>query len=974
MPGAHDGKVSTDSATAQLVLTPHGRLLLTDAAGADSDGGVSSRLPANPQAGPAETERLHKAFETSSACGLLALGGLSTNSALSPSCSWWRDFAHVYFTRLCHTPGLDGGSPPVEGKIPLGWGALPPPGENELAGRVSHAPPMRGLEYLNATTLTSLWTEMDALARQEMTAFKGGAAAWLHAQNPAWSLLGRVTFHLAENKRDETHPFAFLATYTHRLSAQAKAQHLPLGNALKEYAGARDKPALLKLLTPVQKAAERSTLIRELVDANDIFCPLAWNARQAYRFLQEVPVLEESGLTVRIPDWWNAQKPPRPRVQVRIGDAATTSMNAGAMLDFSVGITLDGEKLSAEEWRQLLVSTENLVPLKGKWVEVDQQKLKEALAHWKKVEKLSAEGISFFEGMRLLSGAGIALGDQEAAESTQHTAWSDFVAGGWLEKTLAGLRDPSQADYPWDREEGLSADLRPYQRTGASWLWFMNGLGLGACLADDMGLGKTLQVLALLVRLKNASKIPHPSPSQGCPTSGRGIFPSNEKDEVEQGPSLLVVPASLMANWRAEAARFASRLNIRFAHPAESTPEEMKKLAESSPKKLPDADLVVTTYSMAPRLPWLKNLTWRLIILDEAQAIKNAGARQSRAVKELRARGRIVLTGTPVENRLSDLWSIFDFLNPGLMGSAAEFARYVKRLQQSDPTDYGPLRTLVRPYILRRLKTDKTIIHDLPEKTELRAFCGLSRRQAALYQKAVDEMAKKIEAADGIQRRGLILAYLMRFKQICNHPSQWLGDGTFSPGDSGKYGRLREICEEIGARQEKALVFTQFREMTEPLAGFLREVFGQSGLILHGGTPVKERRHLVETFQREDGPPFFILSLKAGGTGLNLTQASHVIHFDRWWNPAVENQATDRAYRIGQQKNVLAHKFVCRGTVEEKIDKLIEEKKSMAEQLLSDEGVALLTEMKDDELLKFVSLDIGAALGDDSRKRMKDEI
>jgi len=866
----------------------------------------------------------------------MALGNLPPAAEWSPALHWWRDFAHTYFTRLCHTPGLDTETP----------SPLPPPSEADLNERTSRAPPMRGLEYLNAAILANLWIELDGRVRQEMAAFGGGATAWLHAQNPAWSLLGRVTFHLAENKRDPTHPFAFVATYTHRLSAQARAQHLPLGEALKQYAGARDKPTLLKLLTPVQKAAERSPFVRELVDAGDVFRSLAWTVRQAHRFLQEIPAMEESGLLVRIPDWWNTRKPPRPRVQICIGDAAKTGVDAGAMLDFSVAITLDGEKLTAEEWRQLLASSEHLVPLKGRWVEVDAVQLKQALEHWKGVERMAGpNGLTFFEGMRLLSGAGIAQDDKEAAAITQYRPWSEVVNGDWLSEILSKLGDPSRADYAWDREQGLKANLRPYQQIGASWLWFMQRLGLGACLADDMGLGKTLQVLALMMRLRHET--------------------SRDGEGANRTPSLLIVPASLMANWRAEAARFTPALRIRFAHPAESTPEEFSALTERVSGTLAAADLVVTTYGMVARLPRLKEICWRLVILDEAQAIKNAGARQSRAVKEIKAAGRIVLTGTPVENRLSDLWSIFDFLNPGLLGSAADFARYTKRLRQSDPPDYGPLRALARPYILRRLKTDKSIIRDLPEKTELRAYCSLSKRQAVLYQKSVEELSRKIESTDGIQRRGLILAFLMRFKQICNHPSQWLGDDAFAPSDSGKYSRLREICDEISSRQEKTLVFTQFREMTDPLAIFLNDVFGRHGLILHGGTPVKKRRELVENFQRDDGPPFFILSLKAGGSGLNLTQASHVIHFDRWWNPAVENQATDRAYRIGQQKNVLVHKFVCRGTVEEKIDRIIEEKKSMSEQLLSDEGVALLTEMKDDELMRFVSLDIGAALGDE---------
>ncbi|MBI5545111.1 MAG: DEAD/DEAH box helicase, partial [Deltaproteobacteria bacterium] len=273
-----------------------------------------------------------------------------------------------------------------------------------------------------------------------------------------------------------------------------------------------------------------------------------------------------------------------------------------------------------------------------------------------------------------------------------------------------------------------------------------------------------------------------------------------------------------------------------------------------------------------------------------------------------------------------------------------------------------PLRNLVRPYILRRLKTDKTVISDLPEKTEMKAFCQLSRKQAALYQQAVEELARDLEGADGIKRRGVVLSFLMRFKQICNHPSQWLGDGAWAEADSGKWARLREIAEVIAAKQEKALVFTQFREVTAPLAAFLGGVFGRPGLVLHGETEVKKRKDLVKRFQEDESVPFFVLSLKAGGSGLNLTAASHVVHFDRWWNPSVENQATDRAFRIGQKKNVLVHKFVCKGTVEDKIDALIESKKQLSQNLLEGAAELNLTEMKDEELLKLVALDLGAAM------------
>ena len=377
---------------------------------------------------------------------------------------------------------------------------------------------------------------------------------------------------------------------------------------------------------------------------------------------------------------------------------------------------------------------------------------------------------------------------------------------------------------------------------------------------------------------------------------------------------------------------------------------------------LQDLDLVVTSYGSLLRIPWLMETAWNLVVLDEAQAIKNPAAKQTRAVKRLNARSRLALTGTPVENRLGDLWSIFDFINPGLLGSAKQFTGFAKRLADRTHNPYGPLRELVRPYILRRLKTDKRVISDLPEKTEVKAFCQLSRKQAVLYQDAVDELASRLSDAHGIARKGMVLSFLMRFKQICNHPSQWLGDGAWAEEESGKWARLREIAEVIAARQEKMLVFTQFREVTAPLASFLATIFGRPGLVLHGETEVKKRQQLVGRFQEDESVGFFVLSLKAGGSGLNLTAASHVVHFDRWWNPAVENQATDRAFRIGQKKNVLVHKFVCRGTVEEKIDQLIESKQSLSEGLLEGGADRVLTELKDEELLKLVRLDLQIAM------------
>lgn len=364
---------------------------------------------------------------------------------------------------------------------------------------------------------------------------------------------------------------------------------------------------------------------------------------------------------------------------------------------------------------------------------------------------------------------------------------------------------------------------------------------------------------------------------------------------------------------------------------------------------------------MLTRQPWLADIDWQLIILDEAQAIKNPSTRQSKATKKLSARSRIVLTGTPVENRLGDLWSLFDFLNPGLLGSANVFKKFVKSLQDREHNQFAPLRQLVQPYILRRLKTDRKIITDLPDKIETPCYCKLSKQQVKLYEQTVKALRATLKDADGIARRGTVLQSLMRLKQICNHPSQLTGDGDYIASESGKFLRLGEICDEIASRQEKALIFTQFREITDSLADYLATVFGRTGVILHGGTAVKKRQALVEQFQSDDGPPFFILSLKAGGTGLNLTAACHVIHFDRWWNPAVENQATDRAFRIGQKHNVLVHKFITTGTVEEKIDAMITEKQKMADEILSSGKEVNLTELPDDEILRLVSLDVTRA-------------
>ncbi len=900
---------------AELVLTPAGHLSLVEAATPNA-AALSQSL----------TNALRNAFEKSPSEGLLLLATLRHAEELPAEFAYWRRFGERYLTELCHIPEQSENL-----KEPI-----PPPRE-ELAEMAAAAPPMRGGEYLRAETMERLWTDLDAYVRGEISKSsegEGGLSAWLRKRSPLWHRVGRVCFHLAENKRDSEYPFAFLATYAPKLLDGRRVQYDPLGKALDEYAGARNKQALVNLLTPVQSASQRCAWVKALVDSGEVFHPLRWKPDEAYRFLRDTPLLEESGLLVRVPDWWS-KRPPRLRVAVSIGTAEQSHFNLKSVLDFKIDLALEGETLTKAEWEKILAGSDGLVFLKGRWVEVDREKLKAALEHWKKVEAdAGKDGVSFIEGMRLLAGA--SLGSNQAhLFDVDAAAWSEVRAGAWLEERLRELREPQTLQTALPGCE-LRATLRPYQETGVQWLRFLSKLGLGACLADDMGLGKTIQVISLLLLMKR------------------------EGGDEKSAPALLVLPASLLANWKSEMEKFAPSLTFRFAHPSGASAEDLKKAAADPQAFLSAVDVVLTTYSMVSRQHWLSTVTWGLLVLDEAQAIKNPSARQTRAVKQLKAQARIVLTGTPVENRLTDLWSIFDFLCPGLLGSVKAFGGFIERLEERKHDQYAPLRKLVSPYILRRLKTDKSIIADLPDKTEMQAFCRLTKKQAVLYEQSVQKLAEALEGADGIERRGVILAFILRFKQICNHPAQWLSGGSYAPEESGKFLRLRELCEEIAARQEKALIFTQFREMTEPLAGFLKTVFERPGLVLHGGVEVKKRKRLVDDFQREDGPPFFVLSLKAGGTGLNLTAASHVIHFDRWWNPAVENQATDRAFRIGQRKNVMVHKFVCQGTIEEKIDALIRDKTALAGEILEAGAAKLITELGDKELLDLVKLNVAA--------------
>ncbi len=882
------------------------------------------------------------AFQQSPAQGVLHLGLSELEATLPVDLGFWRDLGRLYFSKICAIPGLS----EVKNLESIG---MPLISYDETAQFIASAPPLIGGEYLSSDGVKKLWAKLHAAFGEILEASRESVGSFFAARNVPWNLVGRVCFHLVENKIDENAPFAFMATYTHQLSNQGKAQHLPLGRALQEYAGERNKTQLLQLLLPVQKGSQKSDFLKALVENGEIYHPLAWTPADAYQFLKDIPVFESSGIVVRVPNWWNSKNPRRAKVSLTVGGRSASVLGVSSLLNFSVGVTLGGEQLTEAEYETILKATSGLALIRGQWVEIDRDKLSQVLAHWKRIERSvkNEDGMSFIDGMRLLAGAsfGSARGD---AEGDDNHEWVQVQASEKLSELLEQLRDPDGNDKDSAQFDHLpiKATLRPYQKTGVRWLWLLNRLQLGGCLADDMGLGKTIQVIALLLLIKQAKK-------------------------ERQPPSLLVVPASLIANWKSELERFAPTLTFSIAHPSAGVSSGLSSgafaaSADKTRSLLGDfeaADLVITTYGYLIRLPQLIETQWNCVVIDEAQAIKNSGSRQTRAVKSLKGSQKIALTGTPVENRLSDLWSLFDFLTPGLLGNGSQFGQFVKRAEKDvTHTGYGALKNLVKPYLLRRLKTDKTIISDLPDKTEVSAYCQLSKVQTALYQQSVTELAEKIVKVQGIQRRGLVLSFLMRFKQICNHPSQWLADGRYDAADSGKFSRLGELAEEIAAKQEKVLVFTQFREMTDSLAKFLETIFGRPGLILHGNTPVKKRKELVDAFQDERGPPFFVLSLKAGGTGLNLTAASHVIHFDRWWNPAVENQATDRAFRIGQKKNVLVHKFVCQGTIEEKIDEMLLSKQALSKEVLDGSGEAILTELSNAELIQLVSLDLKSVL------------
>ena len=678
--------------------------------------------------------------------------------------------------------------------------------------------------------------------------------------------------------------------------------------ALKEYEYSNDK--LLELLSCLNKVAEASPLIGEFVDSGEMFHPIGLTANEAYALLKDYHKIEETGVIFRIPNWWK-RNASGIGMTVTLGEEKPTYMGLDTILTMTPSLTVDGVVLTREEIERLMLETEGLALVKGKWVVVDHEKLKALLDA---MENYNGE-VTLLQALR---------SDIDITGSKQEIDVGSVVTNGkWLQDLLGKVRNPEKLKKTVPPKT-FKATLRKYQREGYEWLRYMGNLGFGACLADDMGLGKTVQVLAYLEYIRRKDKNAH---------------------------VLLVVPASLLGNWDREAEKFAPDMPIGLFHGMKN--EQIREMLQSR-DGLPF--LTITTYGMVARIEEFNHIVWNVLILDEAQAIKNPGTKQTKAVKKIKSEFRIALTGTPIENELTNLWSLFDFLNKGLLGSSKEFSDFTKSLNKN-PQGYAKIRNMISPFMLRRMKTDKRIISDLPDKIENIDYISLSKKQTVLYRKYVAELAQKVNESEGIERSGIVLGALTKLKQICNHPDEYLGQETYEAKDSGKFERLREICEVIQSRRERVLVFTQFKELTPYLDDFMYSIFHRKGFVLHGGTPVKKRNEMVEAFQGEYYIPYMVISVKAGGTGLNLTNANHVVHFDRWWNPAVENQATDRAFRIGQTKKVIVHKLVCKGTIEEKIDAMIHDKTKLANDVVGDSGESWITKMSNEELMNVLRLD-----------------
>ena len=790
--------------------------------------------------------------------------------------------------------------------------ALTPPGP--VPGRTIHD------RWIAALRSQDGAVEADA---SEIAGLQTAIADWSRPIVSASAFPFRLAFRLEEPAEGEEWTIRYLLQGQEDPSLLLSAGLLWNGDR----GGAAEEKQVLRTLVGREAAGAKEYLLRSLGQAASLSRSVEASLRkkipagatigtsEAFRFLsEEAAALESAGFGMMLPAWWS-RRGTKQRLALR-GTArpskftSSSGLSLAALVDVDWRVVIGDMTLTESELAALATVKEPLVRIRGQWVQLSSDEIVDALRYWKSKGKDQPLALRDLVHLRLAGATGTL--PVEAIDGTGSV--------GELLERLDGSREWQEQPPP----RGFEGTLRPYQARGFSWLDFLKEAGLGACLADDMGLGKTVQTLALL-----------------------------QKDWLSlRAPVLLICPTSVTGNWLREAARFTPELPVMLHHGTDRMrgPDFVKAAKRSA--------LVVSSYALLHReIETLQKVKWKGAILDEAQNIKNAETKQAKAARSLDAGFRVALTGTPVENNVGDLWSIMEFLNPGLLGTQSSFRQrfFIPIQTLRDQGAIDRLKRLTNPFILLRLKTDSSIISDLPEKNEMKVYCTLTKEQASLYRAVTDEAGRALQSSTGMSRKGLVLATLTKLKQVCNHPTQFLGDGSEVARRSGKLNRLTEMLGEAVDSGDRSLVFTQYTEMGSLLKRHLEENLGREVLFLHGSTPRKQRDTMVDTFQQADGPPVFVLSLKAGGTGLNLTRASHVFHFDRWWNPAVENQATDRAFRIGQTRNVQVHKFLCGGTVEERIDQMIEGKSAMASSVVGT-GEAWLTELSNTQLRDLFAL------------------
>ncbi len=820
-----------------------------------------------------------------------------------PTLHFLQKVAVAFITDLTHQPSLEILRERIQIK----------PSADRVETLLSFKPFIKEAHFITKEWLQNIYSQLQHFFAQKISDYPGRVKKFLNEFNQDLTIAESIFFHLVENPENGRYPFAFLATYAKKLE-DGRIQQAPLLEILEEY---KENPTkVMDLLNCLNAASDFSPLISQLMVSGELFHPLGLTVNEAYEFLKEVPTLEKLGIVCRIPNWWK-KKSNSIVLNVKVGENKSALFGLNSLISLKPELRLDDQKLTQADIRKILESSGQLLLIKGKWIEANPKKLQALLDLMETMPREVTLQQALQQEIHLPSPES----DPDLEKNIQ------ISHGKWLNAQLQKLTNPSiirKTNLP----KGLQATLRPYQIEGYNWLNALFNLGFGALLADDMGLGKTLQVLAWLMK---------------------------EYQRDPKKKALIIVPASLLGNWKKEIEKFTPELTFEVLHSRSS----VKDFSQTPYEKLPF--LTITTYNMSFRIEHLREHCWDFLILDEAQAIKNPLTKQAQTIKSLKAQKRLAMTGTPIENNLINLWSIFDFLNSGLLGSLNEFKKFMKN-SKGDPQLLNKLQTIISPFLLRRLKSDKSIIQDLPDKIEQNDYIELSEKQKVLYHQVIDQLAKSLEEDQGenpFQRSALVLKALMQLKQICNHPDQYLGQQAYAFKDSGKFKMLKEIGESIAANHECVLVFTQFREMVEPLNRELEKIFGCKGLVLHGQTPVREREKIVKTFNDQKVYiPYMVLTVKAAGIGLNLTQANHVIHFDRWWNPAVENQATDRAYRIGQHKNVMVHKFVCLQTLEESIDKMLQDKQNLADSIIQSSSESWLTSLSDQELLDILKLQL----------------